>query len=66
VSGYALWFDELLEFEAAHGIRSACHVLWYGSGRGSPVCVLGNFDEGGGASDHERDRERGDLRRRAV
>ncbi len=50
VSGYQLFVDELLEHEAAHGTRSACHVLWYGSGEGPPVCLVGNFDDAIGSS----------------
>ena len=50
VSGYQLWFDELLEYEGAHGTRSACHVLWYGAGEGPSVCLVGNFDDAVGSS----------------
>ena len=50
MSGYELWFDELLEYDAAHGSRSACHVLWYWDGEGLPVCLVGNFDDALGSS----------------
>ena len=50
VSGYQLWFDELLEYEGAHGTRSACHALWYWDGKGPPVCLVGNFDDAVGSS----------------
>ncbi len=36
--------EDLLEFEAQHGMRGLCHLLIFVAGESQPVCVVGNFE----------------------